>query len=40
MDHYEHPKSMSEYLADSLELGAEEVLLNIAEVNSLVKKIN
>ena len=40
MDHYEHLKSMSEYLADSLELGAEEVLLNIAEVNSLVKKIN
>lgn len=37
---YEHLKSVSEYLANSLELGATEVLLNIAEVNSLVKKIN
>lgn len=40
VDHYEHLKSMSEYLADSLRLGATEVLLNIAEVNSLVKKID
>ena len=40
LHHYEHLKSMSEYLADSLRLGATEVLLNIAEVNSLVKKID
>lgn len=38
LHHYEHLKSMSEYLADSLRLGATEVLLNIAEVNSLVKR--
>ena len=37
---YEHLKSMSEYLFSSLQLGSEEVLLNITEVNSLVKKID
>lgn len=36
---YEHLKSMSEYLFDSLQLGAEEVLLNIAEVNSLIREV-
>lgn len=40
LHHYEHLKSMSEYLFSSLQLGSEEVLLNIAEVNSLVKKID
>lgn len=38
--HYEHLKSMSEYLANSLELGATEVLLNMAEVSSLTRKIS
>lgn len=40
LHHYEHLKSMSEYLTNSLQLGATEVLLNIAEVDSLVKKID
>lgn len=39
IQHYEHLCSMSEYLFDSLQLGAEEVLLNIAEVNSLVREV-
>lgn len=39
LDHYEHLRSMSEYLFDSIQLGASEVLLNVAEVDSLVKKI-
>lgn len=40
LNYYEHLKSMSEYLANSLELGATEVLLNMAEVTSLTRKIN
>ena len=40
LNHYEHLKSMSEYLANSLELGATEVLLNMAEVTSLTRKID
>lgn len=40
LNHYEHLKAMSEYLANSLELGATEVLLNMAEVTSLTRKID
>lgn len=40
LNHYEHLKSMSEYLANSLELGATEVFLNMAEVSSLARKIS
>lgn len=38
--YYEHLKFMSEYLANSMELGATEVLLNKDEVTSLTRKIN
>lgn len=40
LHHYEHLKSMSEYLASSLRLGATEVLLNIAEVDSLNRPVS
>lgn len=36
---YDHLCSMAEYLANSLILGSDEVLLNIAEVDSLVRDI-
>ena len=36
---YEHLLSMFDYLTDSISIGAEEVLLNIAEVDSLVREI-
>ncbi|WP_347220271.1 hypothetical protein [Chryseobacterium sp.] len=36
---YEHLCSMAEHLASSLTLGSVEVLLNIAEVDSLVRDI-
>lgn len=40
LNYYEHLKFMSEYLANSLELGATEVLLNMSEVSSLTRKIS
>lgn len=40
LHHYEHLKSMSEYLTGSLQLGATEVLLNIAEVDSLNRPVS
>ena len=36
---YDHLCSMVEYLSNSLILGSDEVLLNVAEVDSLVRDI-